>query len=109
MNDTFDSHYHSKKANYNTKKLQNRCIYSLKRYEIKIICTIKVQQSKEILGAGKRGVWCSLMKEKGVRMPGCKKFVFVIIVTTIMVMNDGDYDNVDDGDDGDDDDDVEGV
>ena len=45
------------------------------------------------------------MKEKGVRMPGCKKFVFVIIVTTIMVMNDGDYDNVDDGDDGDDDDD----
>ena len=37
------------------------------------------------------------------RMPGCKKFVFVIIVNTIMVMKDGDYDIGDDGDDGDED------
>ena len=31
-------------------------------------------------------------------IPGYKKFVLVFIVTTIMPMNDGDYDNDDDGD-----------
>ena len=31
-------------------------------------------------------------------MPGCKKFDLVFTVNTIMVMNDGDYDNGDDGD-----------
>ena len=59
--------------------------------DVVMVMMVMIKTSIMIIlpGAGKRGVWCSLMKEKGLRMPGCKKsdviITIIIIVITITI------------------------